>query len=111
VRELHIRKPYFDLIACGVKTVEVRVGYPSMRKIQQGQELVFVAGDERLRTRVVRVAEYASFEEMLNHEDPVAIGGALGEDMEKLLAVIRDIYPPEKERLGVLAVHVVKINL
>ncbi|WP_206061006.1 ASCH domain-containing protein [Nonomuraea basaltis] len=35
-RELHIRKPYFDLIASGVKTVEVRVGYASMRKIRSG---------------------------------------------------------------------------
>jgi ASC-1-like (ASCH) protein len=91
-RELHIRKPYFDLIASGVKTVEVRVGYASMRKIQPGQDLDFVSGDERLRTRVTRVSEYISFEEMLKHEDPIAIGGDLGKDVGELLAVIRSIY-------------------
>lgn len=105
-RELHIRKPYFDLIASGVKTVEVRVGYASMRKIQPGQELDFITGDERLRTNVVRVSEYSSFEEMLEHEDPIAIGGDLGKDVGELLAVIRSIYPAEKERLGVLAIGI-----
>ncbi|MFG1702501.1 ASCH domain-containing protein [Nonomuraea sp. M3C6] len=103
-REVRIRKPYFDLIASGVKTVEVRVAYASMRKIQPGQELGFVSGDERLRTRVIRVSEYETFEGMLAHEDPVAIGGDLGKNPQELLAVIRGIYPPEKERLGVLAI-------
>lgn len=107
-RNLHIRKPYFDLIASGTKTVEVRVGYASMRKIKADQELTFVSGEERLRVRVVRVAEYGSFELMLNHEDPIAIGGALGGDRERLLEAIRAIYPPEKERLGALAIHIEK---
>ncbi|MFC5828633.1 ASCH domain-containing protein [Nonomuraea insulae] len=105
-RELNIRKPYFDLIATGIKTVEVRVGYPSMRKIQPGQQLDFVSGDQRLATRVLRMSEYASFEDMLKDEDPVAIGGDLGKNTDELLAVIRGIYPPEKENLGVLAIAV-----
>ncbi|WP_433511881.1 ASCH domain-containing protein [Nonomuraea sp. CA-143628] len=105
-RELTIRKPYFDLIASGIKTVEVRVRYASMRKIQPGQELDFVSGVERLRTRVMRVSEYASFTEMLEHEDPIAVGGELGKNTDELLAVIRSIYPPEKESLGVLAIEV-----
>jgi ASC-1-like (ASCH) protein len=109
-RELNIRKPYFDLIGSGAKTVEVRVGYPSMRKIQAGQQLDFVSGAERLRTRVVRVSEYGAFEELLTYEDPVAIGGKLGEDTAELLAVFRSIYPPEKERLGVLAIEVEVIS-
>ncbi|GAA3219725.1 hypothetical protein [Nonomuraea helvata] len=59
-------------------------------------------------TRVVRVSLYASFEEMLENEDPIAIGGDLGKNPQELLAVIRSIYPPEKERLGVLAIGVEK---
>ncbi|MFC4009664.1 ASCH domain-containing protein [Nonomuraea purpurea] len=105
-RELRIRKPYFELIASGVKTVEVRVAYASMRKIQPGQDLDFVSGEERLTTRVVRVAQYTSFEKMLEHEDPIAIGGDLGKNPQELLSVIRSIYPPDKERLGVLAIGV-----
>lgn len=105
-RELNIRKPYLKLIADGIKTVEVRVGYPSMRKIEPGQDLTFIAGDKRVTTRVKRVTEYPTFEAMLDHEDPHAIGGDLGNDKAQLLAVIRSIYPPEKERLGVLAVQI-----
>ncbi|MFI9846676.1 ASCH domain-containing protein [Nonomuraea sp. NPDC051941] len=105
-RELRIRKPYFDLIASGVKTVEVRVAYARMHKIQPGQDLDFVCGEERLPAQVVRVARYTSFEEMLENEDPIAIGGDLGKNPQELLAVIRSIYPPEKERLGVLAIGV-----
>ncbi|MFG1705398.1 ASCH domain-containing protein [Nonomuraea sp. M3C6] len=101
-----MRKLYFDLIASGVKTVEVRVGYASMRKIQPGQDLDFLSGNERLRTRVTRVSEYVSFEDMLQHEDPIAIGGDLGKSTDELLAMIRNIYPAEKERLGVLAIGI-----
>ncbi|MFE2413738.1 ASCH domain-containing protein, partial [Kitasatospora sp. NPDC059408] len=30
-RVIQIRRPYLNLIADGTKTIEVRVGYPSMR--------------------------------------------------------------------------------
>ncbi|MBT8224398.1 MAG: ASCH domain-containing protein [Dactylosporangium sp.] len=105
-RELNIRKQYLQLMADGIKTVEVRVGYPRIRAIQTGQELTFVAGDQRVSTRVVRVTEYPSFEAMLDHEDPLTIGGELGASKDQLLAVIRGIYSPEKERLGVLAIEI-----
>jgi ASC-1-like (ASCH) protein len=105
-REINIRKEYLKLITDGVKTVEVRVGYPRMRSILPGQELTFVSGDQRVPTTVKRVTEYPSFEEMLDREDARSIGGDLGESRENLLAVIKDIYPPEKERLGVLAIEI-----
>ena len=104
--EINIRMPYLQQIADGTKTVEVRVGYPRMRKIHAGQDLTFVSGDRRVRTRVTRVTEYPSFEDMLDHEDARSIGGELGESHADLLAAIRGIYPPEKERLGVLAIEV-----
>jgi ASC-1-like (ASCH) protein len=105
-RELYIRMPYLKLIADGSKTVEVRVGYPRVRSIRAGQELTFVSGDERVTTRVRRVTEYPSFDAMLDIEDARSIGGDLAEDRDRLLAAIRGIYPPEKERLGVLAIEV-----
>ena len=73
-REINIRKEYLKLITDGVKTVEVRVGYPRMRSIQSGQELTFVSGDQRVPTTVKQVTEYPSFEEMLNREDARSIG-------------------------------------
>ena len=38
-REISIRREYLKLITDGVKTVEVRVGYPRIRWIRPGQEL------------------------------------------------------------------------
>lgn len=104
-RELTTRKPYLQLIAEGVKTIDVRVGSPEMRAIQAGEMVTFVAGDQRLPAKVTRIVEYASFDDMLDHEDPEAIGGSLGRSRSQLLAVIRSIYPPDQERLGALAIH------
>ncbi|MGH3810536.1 MAG: ASCH domain-containing protein [Pseudonocardiaceae bacterium] len=107
--QLSIRLPYLRLIADGTKTVEVRVDYPKIRRIQAGHELTFVSGDDTVATRVERVTEYDSFEALLDHEDAVSIGGDLGESRDELLAVIREIYPPEKEKLGVLAIQVERV--
>ncbi|UGQ12368.1 ASCH domain-containing protein [Yinghuangia sp. ASG 101] len=103
-RTINIRRPFLELIVAGVKTIEVRVGYPSMRKIQAGQPLTFVSGDLSYSTTVDHVAEYPSFDALLDAEDAAAIGG---EDMsrDELLRACRDIYPPAKEALGVLAIH------
>jgi ASC-1-like (ASCH) protein len=47
---------------------------------------------------------------MLDHEDTVAIGGYFEESRDELLAVIREIYPPEKEKLGVLAMQIERLR-
>lgn len=83
VRDIQIRKEYLNLIIDGIKTVEVRVGYPSMRRITAGQLLRFVSGDQTFLTRVTAVREYGTFADMLDHQDP-----------------------PDKEALGVLAIHI-----
>ncbi|MBV6699683.1 ASCH domain-containing protein [Kitasatospora aureofaciens] len=103
-RVIQIRRPYLDLIADGTKTIEVRVGYPSMRRIHPGQALVFESGGARCRTQVVKVAEYSTFEAMFDAEDNEAIGSE-GMNRDELLSACREIYPPEKEALGVLAIH------
>ncbi len=102
---LYLRKPYFDLIAFGDKTVEVRVGYAKVRKMTGGDLLRFNSGPDTLLTRITVINEYPSFSALLDAEDPAAIAGT-DESREELMAVIRDIYPPEKEALGVFAIHV-----
>lgn len=101
---LNLRKPYFDLIATGSKTIEVRVGYPKIRKMAAGDRLRFHSGDDTLTTRITALVEYPSFEEMLKAEDNAAIGEP-GMTRAQLLAACRDIYPPEKEALGIFAIH------
>jgi ASC-1-like (ASCH) protein len=108
-KDMNLKKPYFDLVAEGTKTVEVRVAYASMKKIQAGWEILFHSGAEQCLTKVVEIHAYQSFDDMLDQEDMHAIGGQLGESRQELLRAIRDIYPPEKEALGVLALHIQRI--
>jgi ASC-1-like (ASCH) protein len=108
-KNLNLRRPYFTLVADGTKTVEVRVAYQSMKKIEPGWEILFHSGDEECLTRVRDVRTYSSFEEMLDHEDMRAICGEWGESRHDLLHAIRDIYPPDKEALGVLAIEIERI--
>ncbi|WP_158819071.1 MULTISPECIES: ASCH domain-containing protein [Streptomyces] len=53
--------------------------------------------------------EYNSFTAILEGEDAASIGGP---DMthDQLAETIRDIYPPEKEALGVFALHLAQAD-
>jgi ASC-1-like (ASCH) protein len=106
---LSIRRSYFRLIAGGSKTVEIRVGYPKIRSMAAGDRLRFTSGDDTLTTRITAVNAYGSFEEMLDAEDDTAIGEP-GMSRDELLAACRDIYPPEKEALGVFAIHLALVR-
>ncbi len=58
--EMGIYKRYFDLIASGQKTTEIRVNDSSRRKIKPGSLIRFKCRDEEVLTRVTKVAHYAS---------------------------------------------------
>ncbi|WP_433257414.1 ASCH domain-containing protein (plasmid) [Streptosporangium sp. CA-135522] len=103
-REMNLYRRYFDLIASGTKTIEVRVCYPTLRNLTAGDHIRFVCGRDDVLTRVKRVARYSSFEEMLDTEGPERVNPASPCDQQ--LANIRHIYGPEKEALGVLAIEI-----
>jgi ASC-1-like (ASCH) protein len=102
-----IYKRYFDLIASGKKTVEVRVAYPSNKRLAARQLLKFTCRGEECLTRVTRVRHYPSFEEMFDHENVSSVNPAA--TRAEQLANIRLIYPAEKEALGVIAIHVERV--
>ncbi|WP_231618618.1 ASCH domain-containing protein [Nonomuraea sp. SBT364] len=103
-REMHLYRRYFDLVADGSKTIEVRVQYPNLRNLSAGDHIRFVCGRDDVLTRVKRVARYSSFEEMLDTEGPAKVNPTSPRDQQ--LANIRRIYGPEKEALGVLAIEI-----
>jgi len=105
-RTMRIYKKYFDMIKNGVKTVEIRVAYPSMAKIQKGDVIKF-NGDPNCACEVLRVSKYSSFAEMMQNENPKAINPY--EDAETQLRAIRKIFPPRAERLGVLVFELRKL--
>ncbi|MFB6791773.1 ASCH domain-containing protein [Streptomyces olivaceus] len=105
VHELHLYRQYFDLVAAGTKTIEVRVKYPHLADLTAGDTLRFrIKGtDETCEVKVERVTEYPDFEALLDGEGPANVNPTAAREQQ--LANIRAIYPPEKEALGALAIR------
>ncbi|MEV6478408.1 ASCH domain-containing protein [Streptomyces sp. NPDC051576] len=106
VRELNLYRQYFDLVATGTKTIEVRVKYPHLADLVAGDIIRFhIKGtDETCEVEVKRVTEYTDFEALLAGEGPANVNPTATRDEQ--LANIRAIYPPEKEALGALAIRI-----
>lgn len=102
--EMGLYKRYFDLVATGRKSTEIRVDDSSRRKIKAGSLIRFRCGEDHVLTRVTRVARYRTFDEMFDHEEVAAVNPLASRDEQ--LAIIRQIYPPEREALGVVAIGI-----
>ncbi|MFP3990859.1 ASCH domain-containing protein [Streptomyces sp. E11-3] len=105
-RELNLYRKYFDLVAAGTKTIEVRVKYPHLEDLAAGDTIRFrIKGtDETCDVRVLRVTAYETFEALLDGEGPANVNPSASHDEQ--LANIRSIYGPEKEALGALAIEI-----
>jgi len=100
-KTLWIKEAYLRQILDGRKTIEVRVAYSNITGLQTGDRLLL---NEKHLYAIRRVGRYANFDEMLETEDPIAIAPDTNPD--QLLDRIRAIYPPEKERLGTIALEI-----
>ncbi|MFF1669519.1 ASCH domain-containing protein [Nocardiopsis flavescens] len=102
--EMGIYKRYFDLIRAGTKTTEIRVDDSSRTRLKVGDLLRFRCRDEEVLTRITRLSRYATFEEMFDHEPVSSVNPTA--TREDQLRNIREIYPPEREALGVVAIGI-----
>jgi ASC-1-like (ASCH) protein len=100
-KTLWIKDEYLRLILMGRKTVEVRVGYSNITRLQVGDRLLL---NDQHPFVIRRIGCYASFKELLAHEDATAIAPDVPPG--QLLEGLRAIYPPEKEALGVVALEI-----
>ncbi|MDR3573056.1 MAG: ASCH domain-containing protein [Anaerolineaceae bacterium] len=102
IKTLWIKDEYLRPILDGRKTIEVRVGYTNIRKLQVGDVLLL---NDQYRFIIRRIGSYASFDELLRNEDPARIAPDLSTG--QLLPEMRAVYPPEKEALGVIALEII----
>lgn len=104
--ELNLYRRYFDLVAAGRKRIEVRVRYPHLAGMAAGDTIRFrIKGtDEACDVLVKRVTVYDDFEALLDGEGPAAVNPTASREQQ--LVNIREIYPPEKEALGALAIQI-----
>ncbi len=102
VKTLWIKDEYLQHILAGRKTVEVRVAYSNIARLEPGDILLL---NDQHSYVITAIRRYPDFGAMVAAEDPAAIAPGLP-DRETLLAACRAIYPPEKEALGVVALEI-----
>ena len=93
-----VKKEYFRQLRNGEKNLEIRVGYSQIRKVRQGDIITFENYGPN-EFNVKRVAIYDSFERMLEVEGVDCV--LPGMTFNGALRVLREIYPKDKESLGV----------
>jgi len=101
VKTLWIRDEYLNQILNGQKTIEVRVGYSNIRRLKVGDELML---NEKYHYRIRRIDFYSSFDELIQQENLSLIAPGLSN--QQLLETLQEIYPQEKESLGVVALEI-----
>jgi ASC-1-like (ASCH) protein len=101
-KTLWVKEEYLRQILAGRKTVEVRVAYANIVRLEPGDVLRL---NDRHRYQIIAIRRYPNFDALVAAEDPAAVAPDLP-DPAALLAACRAIYPPEKEALGVIALEI-----
>lgn len=104
MRNMRVKDQFLKDIEAGKKDLEVRVGYPSILNIKQGEVVEFSSRTRTVVAQVAAIRKYASFDELLSNEQSERI--VPGMTRESLLTILREIYPPFKEKLGVVVLEV-----
>jgi ASC-1-like (ASCH) protein/ribosomal protein S18 acetylase RimI-like enzyme len=104
MRTIRLKQRFLDQVRKGEKTLEVRVGYPQIRSIRPGEQIRFISRMETQDVAVKGVREYSGFQDMLAIEKSDRIVPGLQHD--ELLRLLQEIYPPSKERLGVVVLEI-----
>ena len=105
MRKMRIKKPYFDAIMEGRKTLEVRVGYNSIKRLKAGQLLQLETSHTSGVVRIKSIRIYDNFADMLATESWQQIVPQAESEREALHLLCK-IYPPHKEHLGVYVIEV-----
>jgi ASC-1-like (ASCH) protein len=104
-KTLWVKKKFFDLIVSGKKILEVRVLYPNLKTIQKG-DLVNLNNRAILQVKDIRI--YPNFEAALLYEEASQIFP--GKNQQEILKLLKSLYPPSKEKLGVLVLEIEAIK-
>lgn len=105
VKQMRIKGPYFDAMREGLKTLEVRVGYDSIKRLKPGQSIEFQTSRNSGTATVKAVRVYESLELALNRE-PWRKIMPFAESQQDTLRNLKAIYPPDKERMGVYVIEI-----
>lgn len=106
IHQLRLSEEPFVAIASGHKTVESRLYDEKRRKIQLGDQIMFINRTNPKQTvtaTVVGLLRYATFHDLFSHNDPLKFGGESAEWLERQ---IDEFYSTaDQERYGVLGIE------
>lgn len=101
--EMRLLEEYFDLIALGKKTIEVRAADGKRTALRPGDRIRFRCGERTLETHVLEVRRYESFAALYEAEDATRINPLRSSEAQ--LAGIEELYAPQKRALGAVAIE------
>jgi ASC-1-like (ASCH) protein/ribosomal protein S18 acetylase RimI-like enzyme len=104
MRTMRVKQRYLDYIKAGTKPLEVRVAYDSIKRMRAGEKIRFASRDETQVVLVREIRAYSNFDEMAKTEDLSQI--VPGQSDSEVMQTLKRIYPPDKERLGVVVLDV-----
>jgi len=105
IHQLILSEEPFAAIASGHKTIESRLYDEKRRKIQLGDQIMFINRTNPKQTvtvTVVGLLRYATFHDLFSHNDPRKFGS---KNIEWLENQINEFYSAEdQQRYGVLGI-------
>lgn len=107
MRTMRIKRRFYDLIQSGRKTLEVRIGYDTINRIQAGEHIRLETHTGSFEVKVNNIRRYRTFEEMLKVE-PWQLIAPNATSREEVLSLFKQIYPAHKEKLGVVVLEFVQ---
>lgn len=109
IHEMKLQPKYFDLVKSGEKFYEIRLFDEKRKQLKRGDTLIFKKEPElteELKTRIVNLVEFPSFEVMTKFICPKFIGMD-GMTSKEIVETYHKFYSPEQEtKYGVLAIMV-----
>ena len=114
MRTMRVKRRFYGLLQSGKKILEVRVGYDSTNRIQVGERIRLVIHteifeNESFEVKVSNIRRYKTFKEMINMETWERIAHD-PRPRNEVLALFQQIYPADKEKLGVVVFEFTRIG-
>ena len=70
IREIYLKKEFFELVESGLKTLELRVAFQSFLKISEGDRIIFKSGQgDSVEVEITGVRQYSNINEVLQSEN------------------------------------------
>lgn len=108
--EVSVSNPWFDFICNGQKTIEGRLNKGKFSQFVEGDYVIFINGNNKCKTEIVKIDKYPSFEEYLEDKG-LARTIPTANDINEAINVYRQYYSREDEqKFGVLAIEVRLVN-